>query len=76
MKQPSRRRAPARSPKSRITPEKIRAALSDIYDSRQVEWSVELFGEEEEIDWSYLLGLHLQMCELEHLQKTLVEISE
>jgi hypothetical protein len=76
MKQPSRRRAPARSRKpSRITPEKIRASLSDIYDSRQVEWSVQLCGEEDEIDWSYLLGLHLQMCELEHLQRTLTEIA-
>ena len=76
MKQPSRRRAPARSRKQQeITPEKIRAAIDNVYDSRQVEWSVELFGEEEEIDWSYLLGLHLQMCELEHLQRTLEEIA-
>ena len=76
MKQPSRRRAPARSPKSRVTPEKIRASLSYAYDVRQSAWSVELRGEEEEIDWSYLLALHLQMCELEHLQRTLEEISQ
>jgi hypothetical protein len=76
MKQPSRRRAPARSRKpSRITPEKIRASLSYAYDARQSAWSVELCGEEEEIDWSYLLALHLQMCELEHLQRTLTEIA-
>jgi hypothetical protein len=76
MKQPSRRRAPARSRKpSRITPEKIRASLSYAYDARQSAWSVQLCGEEEEIDWSYLLALHLQMCELEHLQKTLTEIA-
>jgi hypothetical protein len=76
MKQPSRRRAPARSRKQTgITPAKIRAAINDIYDSRQMDWSIELCGEEEEIDWSYLLGLHLQMCELEHLQRTLEEIA-
>jgi hypothetical protein len=75
MKQ-SRRRAPARSSKQRrITPAKIRAAINDVYDSRQAEWSVELYGEDEEIDWSYLLGLHLQMCELEHLQRTLEEMA-
>jgi hypothetical protein len=75
MKQP-RRRAPARSSKQRrITPAKIRAAINDVYDSRQMEWSVELYGEDEEIDWSYLLGLHLQMCELEHLQRTLEEMA-
>jgi hypothetical protein len=75
MKQP-RRRAPARSSKRRrITPAKIRAAIGDIYDSRQMDWSIELCGEEEEIDWSYLLGLHLQMCELEHLQRTLEEVA-
>lgn len=76
MKQPSRRRAPARSRKqAEITPEKIRRSLSYAYDARQSAWSVELCGEEEEIDWSYLLALHLQMCELEHLQRTLEEIS-
>jgi hypothetical protein len=75
MKQ-SRRRAPARSSKQqRITPAKIRAAINEVYDSRQMEWSVEIFGEDEEIDWSYLLGLHLQMCELEHLQRTLKEVA-
>jgi hypothetical protein len=75
MKQ-SRRRAPARSSKQqRITPAKIRAAINEVYDSRQMEWSVEIFGEDEEIDWSYLLGLHLQMCELEHLQRTLEEMA-
>jgi hypothetical protein len=75
MKQ-SRRRAPARSSKQqRITPAKIRAAINEAYDSRQMEWSIELFGEDEEIDWSYLLGLHLQMCELEHLQRTLEEMA-
>jgi hypothetical protein len=75
MKQP-RRRAPARSSKQqRITPAKVRAAINDVYDSRQMEWSVELYGEDEEIDWSYLLGLHLQMCELEHLQRTLKEVA-
>ena len=76
MKQPSRRRAPARSRKqAEITPEKIRRSFSYAYDARQSAWSVEL-SEEEEIDWSYLLALHLQMCELEHLQRTLEEISE
>jgi hypothetical protein len=75
MKQ-SRRRAPARSSKQqRITPAKIRAAINEVYDSRQMEWSVEIFGEDEEIDWSYLLGLHLQMCELEHLQRTFEEMA-
>lgn len=75
MKQ-SRRRAPARSSKQqRITPAKIRAAINEVYDSRQMEWSVEIFGEDEEIDWAYLLGLHLQMCELEHLQRTLEEVA-
>jgi hypothetical protein len=75
MKQ-SRRRAPARSSRQqRITPAKIRAAINEVYDSRQMEWSVEIFGEDEEIDWSYLLGLHLQMCELEHLQRTLEEMA-
>jgi hypothetical protein len=75
MKQP-RRRVPARSrKKSEITPEKIRTYLGYAYDARQSAWSVEL-NEEEEVDWSYLLALHLQMCELEHLQRTLREINE
>jgi hypothetical protein len=45
-----------------------------MYDARHVEWSLELFDSGKEIDWEYLLGLHLQMCELEHLRERIEEL--
>lgn len=52
----------------------------DIYDfvaklagARHNEWSRVLMDEESP-DWEYLLGLHLQLCELDHLLYRLEDI--
>jgi hypothetical protein len=71
-KQSSRRPPPSRSKRKKlVTPEQIRTYIKDMYDARQGEWSSSLLHRK--IDWSYLLGLHLQMMELEHLQSKIEE---
>jgi hypothetical protein len=70
MKQPSRRPSPPRSKRKKlVTPAQIRTYIKDMYDARQGEWASSLLYDD--IDWSYLLGLHLQLRELEHLQRRL-----
>jgi hypothetical protein len=74
MSKPARRRSATIGRKRKITPEQIRFYIEDMYHARQSEWLVELFEPGDEIDWSYLLGLHLQLCELEHLRERMEEI--
>jgi hypothetical protein len=74
MSKPARRRTTTKTRKKKITPEEIRAFIEKMYDARTVEWSLELFDSGAEIDWEYLLGLHLQMCELEHLRERIEEL--
>lgn len=56
-----------------VTPHKIWAYINDLYRCRQLEWDVELRGEGSP-DWERLLGLHLQMRELEHLTAGIEEL--
>ena len=74
MSKPARRRPATFGRKRKITPEQIRFYIEDMYQARQSEWHIELFDSGKEIDWSYLLGLHLQLCELEHLRERMEEI--
>ena len=72
MKRQSRRPPPSRSKRKKlVTPEQIRTYIEDMYAARQGEWSSSL--RLKNIDWAYLLGLHLQMRELEHLQRRFEE---
>ncbi len=69
-----RRRSTGKSSRRRpASPQQIRAQLTDDYLARQIEWSLGL--DAERIDWTYLLGLHLQMTEIEHLTESLEEFS-
>jgi hypothetical protein len=62
-------RAPRRPMVRKKKPSKkeIRSYIEEAYDVRQTEWGLELFDKCNEIDWNYLLGLHLEMVELEYL---------
>lgn len=60
--------------RKRATPEQIRAYIEDQYELRQTEWCVQLFDHCDGIDWAVLLGLHLQMVELEHLRERLEDL--
>jgi hypothetical protein len=55
------------------SPDQIRAQLKQDYIARQTEWTLSL--EASRVDWAYLLGLHLQMIEIEHLSQSLEEFS-
>ncbi len=49
----------------------IRAALEVAILQRQLNWLAEL--QAADLDWARLLGLHLQLAELEHLDEALKE---
>ncbi len=69
-----RRRTPRNSGRRRpASPEQIRGQLTDDYLARQIEWSLAL--DAERVDWAYLLGLHLQMTEIEHLTESLEDFA-
>jgi hypothetical protein len=56
-----------------VSPEEIRAYIEDSLRLRQAEWHLQLL-EDEQPDWSMLLGLHLQMSELERLEAGVEEL--
>jgi hypothetical protein len=59
---------PRRSPKRTApTPLEIRHHLAQLLDAMQVEWQYQLVSMPE-MDWTRLLSLHLQMCELEGIE--------
>lgn len=60
--------------RKRVTPQEIRSYIEEQCDLRQTEWSIELFDKCNDIDWARLLGLHLQLVELEHLRERLEEL--
>jgi hypothetical protein len=74
--QPRRPQCPspkAKKTRKQVTPDQIRAYIEESYQLRQAEWHLQLL-EDERPDWSSLLGLHLQMTELEQLQASIVEL--
>ena len=75
---PQPRRSPCSSTQANkrrkpTTPEQIRAYIEESYQLRQAEWQLQLL-EDERPNWSTLLGLHLQMSELEPLQAGVEEL--
>ncbi len=65
------KRSARRRPKPASREEKIRAALDVAITHRQLTWLMELQAADP--DWARLLGLHLQLCELENLTGALQE---
>ncbi len=65
------KRSTKRRPKQATREERIRAALDVSISHRQLTWLVELQAADP--DWARLLGLHLQLCELENLTGALKE---
>ena len=63
--------SPSRRRPSWPAPSQIRAALKQAYDDRQQRWVRELARDP--VDWTCLLGLHLQITELETMVKTMME---
>jgi hypothetical protein len=53
--------------KSEPSPDQIRRYLDHMADEHQLAWHTELLSAAPE--WVYLLGLHLRLVELEHLQE-------
>ena len=49
-----------------VEPIDIHGFVAKMAAAREREWS-NVLTDEEGPDWEYLLGLHLQLCELEHL---------
>jgi hypothetical protein len=72
MKQP-RRRSSSQREKQPPTPQEFWAYAREIYDDRQADWQLQLLGVPPP-DWARLLGLHLQMSELERLMAGLKEL--
>ena len=73
---PRRPRSQTPQPKNtprRATPEQLRSYVYEMYALRQAEWQLQLL-EDERPDWSSLLGLHLQLSELERLQTAVEEL--
>jgi hypothetical protein len=60
-----RPRKKAAHQKPQPTPAQIRRYLECVADEHQQAWHHELMGEAPQ--WVYLIGLHLRMIELEHM---------
>jgi hypothetical protein len=74
--QPRRCHSPntkARKTRKQATPEQIRSYIEECYQLRQAEWHIQLL-EDERPNWSEMLGLHLQLAELERLQAGVEEL--
>jgi hypothetical protein len=53
------------------TPEEIRSRVEKLVDAYQMEWQYLVSGDE--TDWSRAICLHLQLCELEHMEAAMQE---
>jgi hypothetical protein len=66
-----RTRGSRKSPQTAST-NQIRQTITEMYQARQIEWSLHL--DYDRIDWAALLSLHLQMIELEGLETAIREL--
>jgi hypothetical protein len=60
--------------RKKVTPDEIRAYIEEAYQARQTEWCIELIDRCNDVDWAALLGLHLQLVELEHLRERMEDL--
>jgi len=65
-------RKPCRTRKNDPSPDQIRHYMECMADEHQLAWHTELLSSAPH--WVYLLGLHLRMCELEHLEPAAGEL--
>jgi hypothetical protein len=70
MKKTSRKQC--RTRKNEPTPEQISQYVHCLTDEHQLAWQAELTSTAPH--WVYLIGLHLRMCELEHLESAAGEL--
>jgi hypothetical protein len=65
-------RKPACTRKTEPTPDQIRRYIECSTDEHHLSWQAELTSSEPH--WVYLLGLHLRLVELEHLETAAGEL--
>ncbi len=54
------------------SPDSLRAYIEEVLLAHQLEWARHLAGAE--VDWTIMLGLHLRLVELEHLEEHLEDL--
>ena len=70
MRRASRKRC--NKPKTEPTPDQIRHYLRCLAEEHQVAWHEEVMSSAPH--WVFLLGLHLRLIELEHLEPAALEL--
>ncbi len=55
-----------------VSPDSLRADIEEVLLAHQLEWARRLAAER--IDWTIMLGLHLRLVELEHLEEHLEDL--
>jgi hypothetical protein len=66
------RKPSVRTRKTEPTPDQIRQYIRCSVDEHHLSWQAELTSSEPH--WAYLLGLHLRLVELEHLETAAGEL--